>query len=70
MFLISLPLLLFASAPDGYRLLNCEEYDWLTNGLDRSTAMTLSQRVDMKFVIMNQTDPACFKLKSEDARAD
>ena len=70
MFLISLPLLLFASAPDGYRLLNCEEYDWLTNGINRSTAMTLSQRVDMKVVMMNQTDPACFKLESEDARAD
>ena len=70
MVLIYLPLLLFASAPDGYRLLNCEEYDWLTDGLDRSTAMTLSQRVDIKFVMMNQTDPACFKLESENARAD
>jgi hypothetical protein len=70
MFLIPLPLLLFASAPDGYQLLSCESYDWLTNGLDRSTAMTARDQSDIRFILMEQTDPTCFELEAEDARAD
>ena len=70
MFLFSLPLLLFASAPDGYQMLKCEDYDWLTSTLDSSTAMDTKDRVEIMFVLMEQTDPACFELEAEDAKAD
>jgi len=69
MFLFSLPLLLFASAPDGYRLLNCEEYDWISGGINRSS-MTAGDRLDIRFAIIEQTDPTCFELEVEDAKAD
>jgi|TARA_B100000959_G_C14906899_1_gene593390 hypothetical protein len=69
MFLFSLPLLLFASAPDGYRLLNCEEYDWISGGINRSS-MTASDKLDIRFAIIEQTDPTCFELEVEDAKAD
>jgi len=53
----TLPLLLFAQAP----LLNCEEYDWITGSLSRSTTMSVSTQADIRSVIMEQTDPVCFK---------
>jgi len=67
MFLMALPILLFACKPlvvAQTSLLNCEEYDWIVGGMDKSTSMTTRDKAEIRSAIMDQTDPACFELDS------
>jgi|LUML01.1.fsa_nt_gb hypothetical protein len=66
MVLIILPLVLFSQSS----LLSCKDYDYLVGNLETSNIMSPSQQLDIKFALIEQTDPACFEIKKEDARAD
>ncbi len=44
--------------------------DYLVGNLETSNIMSPSQQLDIKFALIEQTDPACFEIKKEDARAD
>ena len=59
--MILLSLLLSTIPVESRYLLTCEQYDWLKDGVFRSTILSPSEKVEFIFHFANSTDPKCFE---------
>lgn len=41
--------------------LNCEEFSWIVEGLDKNEIVSEAERAEIRFELIEATDPACFE---------
>ena len=41
--------------------LNCEDFEWIVEGLDKSEIVSEVEREEIRYELIAATDPACFE---------
>ena len=57
--MLSLALIFFSHVPPEMHL-NCDDFNWLREGLGETTAFTPFEKADILIHWMEHTDPKCF----------
>ena len=60
--MLSLALIFFSHVP-AEKYLRCEDYEWLKQGIQKTTLFTPFEKSDILIHWMNHTDPHCFDSK-------
>ena len=60
--MLSLALIFFSHVPSK-DYLRCEDYQWLKQGIEKTTLFTPFEKSDILIHWMNHTDPHCFDSK-------
>ena len=56
------------SASERHFYLTCEDYDWIVEGLDKNEIVSEVERMEIRYQLIEATDPACFE--DQDANVD